>query len=223
MLYELVEEITGVPYQALSHAKSLDRFSVAQRISWAAMRETTKKEDRAYSLLGIFTLNLPTLYGEEERAFRRLQEEIAWQQQEITGRIPDEVASILPEKRLTVEICFDREAPSVYSLHVDGVVTERPQDTASTLIKSAQAEEPQALGSDDQEDMWDLKTEGEGGGDGDRTSTTDGVRLDKLDSDASVGRAGGRHPEEGRASLESRRGEFDGEAQGEGGAVKISL
>ncbi|TBU24607.1 hypothetical protein BD311DRAFT_790898 [Dichomitus squalens] len=215
MLYELVEEITGVPYQALSHAKSLDGFSVAQRLSWAAMRETTKTEDRAYSLLGIFNLNLPTLYGEGERAFRRLQEEIARQQQEITGRIPD-VAFILPEKRLTVEICFDRVAPSVYSLHVEGVVTETPQDTASTLIKSARAEEPQAVGSDDEEDMWDMwdsKTEGEGSGDGDRTSTIDGVRLDKLDSEAS----------EGRASVESHGGEIDGEAQGEGGAVKIPL
>ena len=40
-------------------------------------------EDRAYSLLGIFDINMPTLYGEGDRAFRRLQEEIM-------QRVPDQ-------------------------------------------------------------------------------------------------------------------------------------
>ncbi|TBU23924.1 heterokaryon incompatibility protein-domain-containing protein, partial [Dichomitus squalens] len=81
-LVDLVEEITGIPEGALIHSKSLDEFSVAQRLSWAAERETTREEDRAYSLLGIFNINMPTLYGEGARAFRRLQEEIL-------RRIPD--------------------------------------------------------------------------------------------------------------------------------------
>jgi hypothetical protein len=51
-------------------------FSVAQRMSWASQRTTTRVEDRAYSLLGIFNVNLPLLYGEGEKAFLRLQEEI---------------------------------------------------------------------------------------------------------------------------------------------------
>ncbi|TBU40453.1 HET-domain-containing protein [Dichomitus squalens] len=76
-LADLVEEITGIFEDALLHAKSLDKFSVAQRLSWAAKRETTRVEDQAYSLLGIFDINMATLYGEGERAFRRLQEEIA--------------------------------------------------------------------------------------------------------------------------------------------------
>jgi hypothetical protein len=50
--------------------------SVAQKMSWAARRETTRVEDRAYSLMGIFNINMPTLYGEGERAFQRLQHEI---------------------------------------------------------------------------------------------------------------------------------------------------
>ncbi|EJF55441.1 HET-domain-containing protein [Dichomitus squalens LYAD-421 SS1] len=57
-----LEEITSIPAEALLHTKSLDDFSVAQRLSWAARRETTRKEDRAYSLLGIFSINMPTLY-----------------------------------------------------------------------------------------------------------------------------------------------------------------
>jgi hypothetical protein len=40
-------------------------------------RDTTREEDKAYSLLGIFDVHMPLLYGEgEKRAFRRLQEEI---------------------------------------------------------------------------------------------------------------------------------------------------
>lgn len=50
---------------------------VAVRMSWAASRKTTRPEDRAYSLLGIFNVNMPMLYGEGgEKAFLRLQEEI---------------------------------------------------------------------------------------------------------------------------------------------------
>ncbi|MCJ1239951.1 hypothetical protein MMC14_007950 [Varicellaria rhodocarpa] len=45
-------------------------------MSWAAKRETTRIEDIAYCLLGIFGVNLPLLYGEGERAFIRLQDEI---------------------------------------------------------------------------------------------------------------------------------------------------
>jgi hypothetical protein len=51
-------------------------FCVAQRMSWASRRTTTRVEDTAYALLGIFDINMPLLYGEGSRAFTRLQEEI---------------------------------------------------------------------------------------------------------------------------------------------------
>jgi len=51
-------------------------YSVAQKMAWASGRQTSRIEDRAYSLLGIFDVNLPLLYGEGEKAFTRLQEEI---------------------------------------------------------------------------------------------------------------------------------------------------
>lgn len=52
------------------------RFRIGARISWAANRETTRPEDIAYCLLGLLDINMPMLYGEGQRAFRRLQEEI---------------------------------------------------------------------------------------------------------------------------------------------------
>ena len=77
LLMKLVNAITNISANLLRDPSLMVyRFSVAQRLSWAAGRETTRVEDRAYSLLGIFDINMPTLYGEGEGAFQRLQEEI---------------------------------------------------------------------------------------------------------------------------------------------------
>ncbi len=73
-LHSLVESVTKIDHQALLHGKPLGAFSVAQQLSWAAKRQMTREGDRAYSLLGIFDINMPTLYGEGDRAFLRLQE-----------------------------------------------------------------------------------------------------------------------------------------------------
>ncbi|KAK0814980.1 hypothetical protein LTR59_000735 [Friedmanniomyces endolithicus] len=54
----------------------LENFSIAQRMSWAASRQTSRVEDTAYSLLGLFDTNMPMLYGEGGNAFIRLQEHI---------------------------------------------------------------------------------------------------------------------------------------------------
>lgn len=54
----------------------LSSFSVATRMSWASRRVTKRVEDQAYALLGLFNVNMPLLYGEGTKAFRRLQEEI---------------------------------------------------------------------------------------------------------------------------------------------------
>ncbi|KAF2871314.1 hypothetical protein BDV95DRAFT_668636 [Massariosphaeria phaeospora] len=54
----------------------LGRASIAEKMCWASTRNTTREEDIAYCLLGIFDINIPLLYGEGSNAFRRLQEEI---------------------------------------------------------------------------------------------------------------------------------------------------
>jgi hypothetical protein len=71
-----LSEITGIDTKVLRHELPLSSIAVAQRMSWTAKRETTRIEDRSYSLLGLFGVHMPMIYGEEERAFRRLQEEI---------------------------------------------------------------------------------------------------------------------------------------------------
>ena len=81
-LASLLNSITAIRVQVLQRAKSIFFISVAERMSWAAKRSTTRIEDEAYSLLGIFGITMPTLYGEGDQAFRRLQLEIARQSQD---------------------------------------------------------------------------------------------------------------------------------------------
>ncbi|KAK4186942.1 HET-domain-containing protein [Podospora australis] len=68
--------ITGINIAVLKGWHQLQDVAVAVKMSWAARRNTTRIEDTAYCLLGIFDVNIPLLYGEEMKAFRRLQEEI---------------------------------------------------------------------------------------------------------------------------------------------------
>ena len=75
-MLEALNQVTGIDEDVLRDRKALRLTSVAKRMSWAAGRTTSRVEDRAYSLLGIFDVNMPMLYGEGQKAFQRLQEEI---------------------------------------------------------------------------------------------------------------------------------------------------
>ena len=74
--YEQIAEITSIDPNVL-RKQAVDLFSAAEKLSWAAHRKVTREEDEAYSLLGLFDVNMPLLYGEgREKAFVRLQEAI---------------------------------------------------------------------------------------------------------------------------------------------------
>lgn len=76
-LKQQIHDITKIPVRALSGAPLVE-FSINERLSWAAERHTTRKEDKAYSLLGLFGIHLPPIYGEGyEHAFGRLLKGIA--------------------------------------------------------------------------------------------------------------------------------------------------
>ncbi|CZR64700.1 uncharacterized protein PAC_14599 [Phialocephala subalpina] len=80
-LLNAIVMVTGITNTVLSSEesvkmRSLQEASIAQRMSWAAKRKTTRVEDEAYCLMGIFGVHIPLLYGEGRSAFVRLQEEI---------------------------------------------------------------------------------------------------------------------------------------------------
>ncbi|KAI0428213.1 hypothetical protein F5Y09DRAFT_349748 [Xylaria sp. FL1042] len=93
-------EITGIDVRVLEGIIQPSEISIAARMKWASQRRTTRLEDAAYCLMGLFDVNMPLLYGEGTKAFIRLQEEIlrssndhsifAWK---VPGAGPNEVLS----------------------------------------------------------------------------------------------------------------------------------
>jgi hypothetical protein len=75
-LEQEIHQVTNIPLKALRKQQPLSEFSIEERMSWAAQRTTSKKEDKAYCLLGILGVFLPLIYGEgEDHALQRLREE----------------------------------------------------------------------------------------------------------------------------------------------------
>lgn len=73
----IIHAVTGIDSAVLIHEKRVSTFSHATIMSYAAGRETTRPEDRAYSLMGLFGVHMPVIYGEGgKNAFLRLQYEI---------------------------------------------------------------------------------------------------------------------------------------------------
>ncbi|KAM3087062.1 hypothetical protein ACMFMG_001171 [Clarireedia jacksonii] len=88
----IIQEITGIATGALQGIP-LSKFSVSDRKKWAERRITTMKEDAAYSLLGIFGVSMPAIYGEgRDNAFRRLE-------CEIRGTLNDELIEPTAKRR----------------------------------------------------------------------------------------------------------------------------
>lgn len=75
-LASLCSHITMIDEAILLDPSRAHDYSIAQKLSWLSLRMTTRKEDIAYCMMGIFKVNMPLLYGEGDRAFIRLQEEI---------------------------------------------------------------------------------------------------------------------------------------------------
>ena len=62
-LASVVETVTHIDYTVLTFEQPLEAVSVARKMSWAASRTTTRVEDEAYSLMGIFGVTIPISYG----------------------------------------------------------------------------------------------------------------------------------------------------------------
>ena len=75
-LEDVISRKTNIDPEVLRDSSAMRKQPVSVRMSWAAGRETTRVEDTAYCMLGIFNVHMALLYGEGERAFTRLQREI---------------------------------------------------------------------------------------------------------------------------------------------------
>jgi hypothetical protein len=86
-LKDTIHEITGIPIEALE-GSPLSDFSVAKRFSWAEGRETTREEDGAYCLLGIFDIRMTLRYTEgKDQAIARLWQKVQRPMKDIEERL----------------------------------------------------------------------------------------------------------------------------------------
>lgn len=76
-LRQHLSDITNIDIEVLENSDLISTIPVAKRMSWAAERHTKRVEDISYCLFGLFDVNLPLIYGEGSKAFIRLQEAIA--------------------------------------------------------------------------------------------------------------------------------------------------
>jgi hypothetical protein len=74
-LKQQLHDITGIPCEALQDG-NLSRYSVGERLRWAANRTTKKIEDKAYCLMGIFDVSMGLRFGEGEIAFLRFEKKV---------------------------------------------------------------------------------------------------------------------------------------------------
>ena len=141
-LESLLHEITGIAVEAL-RGIPLSEFSVNERMSWAETRETKREEDRAYSLLGIFGIHIPLIYGEgREHAFKRLRKEI---QNSLTGEhtIICFVFSymLINSCKKTSSICSTPRVEAAYRTHGQQSPTRtrsgHPQKHTHTMVVKA--------------------------------------------------------------------------------------
>ena len=110
LLLDVISKSTGIAKMALIGPEMLSAFSLAGCMSWASQRKTTREEDIAYCLLGIFRVNMPLLYGEGTQAFRRLQEQLirTYHDQSLFAHNGDEILAIHPDQF--------RESGNIYPL-----------------------------------------------------------------------------------------------------------
>lgn len=98
----VISEITGIQRLVLSRDIHLKDRTIAEKMSWAAGRTASRSEDIAYSLLGLFGVNLALLYGEGSRAFQRLLEEIIRRTEDTTVLIGERQSPIKDPMALNI-------------------------------------------------------------------------------------------------------------------------
>lgn len=74
----LIGRVTGIPGDCLRGWGPMEMpcYCIADKMSCAANRKTTRTEDGGYCPLGLFNIHMPLLYGEGSHAFLRPQQEV---------------------------------------------------------------------------------------------------------------------------------------------------
>lgn len=106
------------------------KFCVSQIMQWAETRESTRIEDHAYSLMGLFEINMPIIYGEGLKAFQRLQEHILKQSTDHTLLAHFHTNCIAPSAKLfwaSEPIAYQEYVEKAEMVHADFSCSITPQ------------------------------------------------------------------------------------------------
>ncbi|KAJ8128451.1 hypothetical protein O1611_g5180 [Lasiodiplodia mahajangana] len=119
--------------EAFLKGRSVYQASIAQRMSWAAKRETSREEDEAYCLFGMFDVNMPLIYGEGPKAFRRLQETLITQYPEdhslfAWGNIVEKPSHSTEDMEVIWGSKPPLHEPSLVGKKLFGLLAESPRD-----------------------------------------------------------------------------------------------
>ncbi|KAI0513252.1 HET-domain-containing protein [Xylaria bambusicola] len=137
-----LERITGIDSHYLTGEKHFATACIATKMSWMAGRTTTRIEDIAYSMLGIFNITMATQYGEGIRAFMRLQETLLSTSRDeslFAWRMPERDAGIRSIRDANQDIAWDSDEWGLLALSPDWfkdsahVTTEHPPDVERPL------------------------------------------------------------------------------------------
>ena len=139
---------TKIPKEILYGADISD-YNVAQRMSWASTRRTTRVEDMAYCLMGLFKVNMPLLYGEGQKAFYRLQEQIMKQQEDYTifaWKSPNLMEAMLRGALASSPKEFSQVT---FSTSTEHLTSDTPPSRASSFAHSIQDQDYSTLSNTD--------------------------------------------------------------------------
>ena len=136
---EEISIITGIDVRILD-GEDPAICNVAERLSWAATRTTTRIEDAAYCLLGLFQVHMPLLYGEGERALIRLQEEILKTTEDYTllaRGAADNIIHGVKNKNALASTLSEFNMPSASGLRYSDLVLDKHTWTDASLRQSS--------------------------------------------------------------------------------------
>jgi hypothetical protein len=145
-LMQEIHNATRIPTRALQ-GTPLSFFGIDERMSWAEGRQTKREEDAAYSLLGIFNVQMSLRYGERrENAFSRLRRKIEKSSKERSSISVPQLQTLVeqqgrismpsPVMPSTVELASARESEPI--THIDSLKRRKTlhnleKDSESTL------------------------------------------------------------------------------------------
>ncbi|KAF4458375.1 HET domain-containing [Fusarium albosuccineum] len=123
-LCDTISSVTGIPGEYLRDRDLVHKkATIAERIKWAENRETTRIEDKAYCLLGLLDVNMPLLYGEQEKAFSRLKLELERSHEDAAKvaafdervRLADIESTVMPNVDDEGSVTTDHEPEDIFS------------------------------------------------------------------------------------------------------------